>query len=100
MYFYFFKTLTVLRSLSSHRLQQLLLYLVEKQIAVGESFAQTTSSQTDRFWLRRGQIQEQTQKVGFDQLPKQNWEADRRDRSHPELYGRKHEHLYWKNPSI
>ena len=91
----FFKTMTNLRSLSSHRLQQLLPYIVEKQIAAGESLAQATPVDAGHFWLGSGQIQNQSLIVGSDWgypqekevegiaqtdllvylLPKQDWEA-------------------------
>lgn len=50
----FLKTLTQLRHTSSLTIQQLLPYLVEEQIAAGESIAQLTSG---RYWLRSGQIE-------------------------------------------
>ncbi|ACK67237.1 cyclic nucleotide-binding protein [Rippkaea orientalis PCC 8801] len=48
----FLKTLTELRSLSSHRLSQLLPYLEEKSLNPGESFPET-----HHYWLKQGQIQ-------------------------------------------
>ncbi|WP_019504766.1 ABC transporter transmembrane domain-containing protein [Pleurocapsa sp. PCC 7319] len=91
----FFKTATVLRSLPSHRLQQICPYLLEKRIAKGESLAQAATPETGRFWLRRGKIQNHPSPRGLDwgypvltpvdwvtqtdllvyQLPQQNWEA-------------------------
>ena len=88
----FFKTLTALRSLSSHRLQQLLIYLEEGQIPAGTTLAKTN---LDRFWLRQGQIRHQSLDIGSSfgypdsipndwvaqtellvyHLPKQNWES-------------------------
>ncbi len=59
----FFKTLTELRSISSHRLKQLLPYLVEKRIAGGEPLNQS-DEETGRFWLRRGQIKERRLEIG------------------------------------
>ncbi len=55
----FYKTATELRSLPSHRLQQLLPYVVEKQIASGELLSQATPSNIGRFWLVSGQIHSQ-----------------------------------------
>jgi ATP-binding cassette subfamily B protein len=75
----FFKTLTELRSISSHRLKEISPYLVEKQIAAGEPLA-GTDGETGRFWLRRGQIKEQKLEIGSSwgfpaQIP-QNWQAE------------------------
>ena len=58
----FFKTLTELRSLSSHRLQGLVPYLEEKQIGAGESLAK--ADENGRFWLRSGKIKEQNLDIG------------------------------------
>jgi ATP-binding cassette subfamily B protein len=55
----FLKTSTELRDLTSHQLRQLYPYLVEKRIEVGSSLLETTSSESGRFWLRRGEIQSQ-----------------------------------------
>lgn len=55
----FYKTATELRSLPSHRLQQLSPYVVEKQIASGELLSQATPSNIGRFWLVSGQIHSQ-----------------------------------------
>ncbi|MGH2413204.1 MAG: cysteine peptidase family C39 domain-containing protein, partial [Microcystaceae cyanobacterium] len=91
----FFKTLTVLRSLSSQRLQQLLTYVVEKRVAAGEFLSQATPSEAGHFWLRSGQIENHPLEIGSSwgypnatskvwvaqtelwiyQLPKQDWEA-------------------------
>ncbi len=91
----FLKTATVLRSLPSHRLQQICPYLSEKIIAKGESLTQAAPPEAGRFWLRSGKIQNQPSQVGFAwgypeltpvdwvaetdllvyQLPKQNWDA-------------------------
>ncbi len=60
----FFKTLTVLGSLSSQRLQQLLTYIEETKVAAGETLARITPSETGRFWLRSGQITGQQLKGG------------------------------------
>ncbi|MDJ0576998.1 MAG: cysteine peptidase family C39 domain-containing protein, partial [Xenococcaceae cyanobacterium MO_234.B1] len=88
----FLKTLTALRSLSSHRLQQLLPYLEERQIPAGTNLAEAS---LDRFWLRQGQIHNQSLDIGASwgypdsipddwvaqtdlsvyHLPKQNWES-------------------------
>ena len=88
----FFKTLTALRSLSSHRLQQLLPYVEERQIPAETTLAEAS---LDRFWLRQGQIQNQLLDIGSSwgypdpipddwvaqtdlsiyHLPKQNWES-------------------------
>ncbi len=53
----FLKTLTELRSLSSHQIRQLLPYLQEKHIPAGSSLAQVTPTQEGHYWLRTGQIQ-------------------------------------------
>jgi ATP-binding cassette subfamily B protein len=91
----FLKTSTILRSLPSHRLEQLCPYLVGKRIAKGESIARAAPPEAGRFWLRRGKIQNQPPEMIFTwgypdltpvdwvaqtdllvyQLPKQNWEA-------------------------
>jgi ATP-binding cassette subfamily B protein len=91
----FFKTMTELRSLPTHRLEQLSSYLVEKRIAAGESLSQGTPSAAGRFWLRRGKIRNQPPEISCSwgypgttpadwvaqtdlwvyQLPQQNWEA-------------------------
>ncbi|MBE9167421.1 peptidase domain-containing ABC transporter [Pleurocapsales cyanobacterium LEGE 06147] len=91
----FFKTLTVLRALSSHKLQQLLPYIKKRKIEAGATLARVTSSEAGRFWLRRGQIQNELLDVGSSwgypedipadwiaqsnllvyELPKQYWQA-------------------------
>ncbi|MEM8721296.1 MAG: peptidase domain-containing ABC transporter [Cyanobacteria bacterium P01_G01_bin.39] len=58
----FLKTLTQLRSLSSHRIKQLLPYLVATKINAGERV--TSDQPTIRFWLGQGQIQEQELGIG------------------------------------
>ena len=58
----FFKTLTQLGSLPSHRLKQLLPYLVEKKIKAGDNL--TTQGCRDLFWLRSGQVENQTFRIG------------------------------------
>ena len=57
----FFKTLTALRSLSSHKLQQLLPYLEERQIVAGTTL---TEANLDRFWLCRGEIGDRSVDIG------------------------------------
>lgn len=52
----FFKTLTDLRSLPSHRLQQLLPYFKEQELAPNA----TLDASSGRFWLREGQLQNST----------------------------------------
>jgi ATP-binding cassette subfamily B protein len=89
----FFKTFTELNSVSSYRLQQLIPYLQEQKIAAGESFS-AKIKEDGRFWLRKGEINEQTLKIGAAwgypepvptdwkaktdllvyQLPKHNWQ--------------------------
>ena len=81
-----------MRSLSSHRLQQLLPHLEERQILAGTNLAEAS---LDRFWLHQGQIQNQSLDIGSSwgypdsipddwvaqtdlslyHLPKQNWET-------------------------
>ncbi len=56
----FFKTATLLRSLSSHELRQLLPYLNEKRIERGESIIAATEPGSGCFWLASGQIQSQS----------------------------------------
>ena len=58
----FFKTSTELRSLSSHRLKQLLPFLMEKKIRAGTQI--TIEGSNVRFWLRNGQVKSQTFKPG------------------------------------
>ncbi len=60
----FFKTLTVLRSLSSHRLQPILLHLSEKRIAAGEYLSEATPADTGHFWLRQGKVENSPLEIG------------------------------------
>ncbi|HEY9598079.1 MAG TPA: ABC transporter transmembrane domain-containing protein, partial [Cyanophyceae cyanobacterium] len=53
----FFKTLTELRRTSSLTLQQLLPYLADEQVVAGETLADSTPTDSGRFWLRNGQIE-------------------------------------------
>ena len=53
----FLKTLTELRKFPTHRLEQLLPYIQERQIQEGEILAQVTPAESGRFWLRQGKIQ-------------------------------------------
>ncbi len=53
----FFKTVTELRSLQSHRLRQLLPYLVQTKISAGLSLMETTPPGEGRYWLASGNIQ-------------------------------------------
>ena len=88
----FFKTSTELRSLSSHRLKQLLPFLMEKKIRAGTRIA--VEGKNVRFWLRSGQIKSQTFSSGdswgysadtkewvahtnllYYQLPEANWQV-------------------------
>ncbi len=55
----FFKTLTEWRSLSSHRLHNILPYVVEKKIAAGESL-----DEEGHFWLLSGQIKDRPLEIG------------------------------------
>ncbi|NJO40914.1 MAG: ATP-binding cassette domain-containing protein [Cyanobacteria bacterium RU_5_0] len=57
-YLIFFRTLTALRSLSSHHLKQLVPYLKEQRIEAGTSLIEATSSQAGHFWLRQGEIRD------------------------------------------
>ncbi|MBE9043186.1 ATP-binding cassette domain-containing protein [Pleurocapsales cyanobacterium LEGE 10410] len=88
----FFKTLTALRSLSSHKLQQLLPYLEERHLAAGTTLAETD---LDRCWLCQGEIGDCSVNIGSAwgypdaiaddwvaqtdlkvyHLPKQHWET-------------------------
>lgn len=58
----FFKTQTELRFLSSLRLRQLLPYLTEKKIRAGTKVV--AKEKNIRFWLRNGQVKDQTLKIG------------------------------------
>ena len=80
----FFKTSTELRPLPSHRLQQLLPYIVETKIKSGELLVQTTPPDTGRYWLRGGEIQSKSgksppprvgQSWGYPDLKLTNWIA-------------------------
>ncbi|MEO1465096.1 MAG: ABC transporter transmembrane domain-containing protein [Cyanobacteria bacterium J06633_1] len=86
----FFKTLTELRSLASHRLKQLLPYLVEQKV---KARAQINTEGCTRFWLREGQFEGQAVSIGDSktcsaaaawvaqtnltiyQLPQKNWQV-------------------------
>ena len=88
----FLKTLTQLRSLSSHRLKKLLPYLVATKINGGNYLK--SAQQAARFWLRHGQIKDQAIAIGDSwgysesvnhdwlaqtdllvyQLPQKNWQ--------------------------
>ncbi|MEL6579433.1 MAG: ABC transporter transmembrane domain-containing protein [Cyanobacteria bacterium J06621_12] len=86
----FFKTLTELRSLASHRLKQLLPYLVEQKV---KARAQIDTEGCTRFWLREGQFEGQAVSIGDSktcsaaaawvaqtnltiyQLPQKNWQV-------------------------
>ena len=75
----FFKTLTVLRSLASYRLEQLSKYIVEKRVVKGESLTQATPAEAGHFWLRRGKIVNQPPKLvfswGYPEKTPTNWVA-------------------------
>lgn len=58
----FFKTLTELRLLTSHRLKQLLPYLIARKIEAGEYLR--TEDCSGSFWLCQGQIQDQSIEIG------------------------------------
>ncbi|ACK71911.1 cyclic nucleotide-regulated ABC bacteriocin/lantibiotic exporter [Gloeothece citriformis PCC 7424] len=60
----FFKTQTELQNLPSDQLQNLLPYIVEKQIAAGEILSEVTPYQSGRFWLRKGEIYNQPLGIG------------------------------------
>ena len=88
----FCKTLTALRALSSHKLQQVLPYLEKRQIPAGTTVAKAN---LDRFWLCRGEIGDRSVDIGSAwgfpdaiaddwiaqtdltvyHLPKQHWET-------------------------
>ncbi|MDJ0591096.1 MAG: peptidase domain-containing ABC transporter [Pleurocapsa sp. MO_226.B13] len=57
----FFKTLTALRSLSSHRIEHILTYLEELQIPQGTTLAE---ADLDRCWLRQGQLRDRSLDIG------------------------------------
>lgn len=86
----FFKTLTELRTLSSHRLKKLSSYLNEKKVRAGTNVSVTENV---RYWLREGQIKDSQIKIGaswgdsttsdywiaqtnlwFYELPQANWQ--------------------------
>ena len=72
----FFKTLTELRSLSSHRIKQLLPYLIEKELHAGERLQ--TEGDNARFWLRQGQIKDRNKIAtgdSWEYLSTDNWIA-------------------------
>ena len=91
----FFKTLTILRSLSSHRLEQLSEYIVEKKVVKGTTLTEATPAEAGHFWLSSGKILNQPPKIVFDwgypentptnwtaqtdlliyHLPKEHWQA-------------------------
>ncbi|HTL90162.1 MAG TPA: cysteine peptidase family C39 domain-containing protein, partial [Leptolyngbya sp.] len=53
----FLKTLTDLRSYSSHTLKRLVSYLSEIRVPAGSNLSEATRTQSGRFWLCHGQIQ-------------------------------------------
>ncbi|WP_254567354.1 ABC transporter transmembrane domain-containing protein [Oscillatoria sp. HE19RPO] len=53
----FLKTVTELRSLSSHQIRQLLPYLQEKSIPAHASLVEVTPTSQGHYWLRHGEIQ-------------------------------------------
>ncbi|MDY6903007.1 MAG: cyclic nucleotide-binding domain-containing protein, partial [Cyanobacteriota bacterium] len=57
----FFKTLTALRSLSSHRIEQILPYLEKRQILAGTNLAEAN---LHRFWIRHGQRRDLPVEIG------------------------------------
>ena len=88
----FFKTLTELRCLSSHRIKQLLPYFIAKEVKAGERLQ--AKGENSRFWLRKGQIEVEDRTVtpgdsekyslandwvaqtdlSIYQLPQRNWQ--------------------------
>ncbi|WP_026087629.1 cysteine peptidase family C39 domain-containing protein [Chlorogloeopsis fritschii PCC 9212] len=52
----FFKTVTELRSHTSHTLQQLIPYLVKTKVSAGSSLTEATSNLQGRFWLLHGKV--------------------------------------------
>jgi ATP-binding cassette subfamily B protein len=60
----FFKTLTEWRSLSSHRLQSIFPYLIEKKIVAGEPLAQVAPAHAGRFWLLDGRVENPALEIG------------------------------------
>lgn len=91
----FFKTLTSLNRLPTHKLEKFCVYIVEKKILPGTPVTELAPADLGRFWLLQGQIQDQESHPGFTwgypdttevsnssktelliyQLPKENWEA-------------------------
>ena len=73
----FLKTLTQLRSLSSHRLKKLLPYLEPNKINAGDYLK--SLGQPVRYWLRSGQIKDRAIAVGdswgYAESAEQNWQA-------------------------
>ena len=73
----FLKTLTQLRSLSSHRLKKLLPYLEPNKINAGDYLK--SLGQPVRCWLRSGQIKDRAIAVGdswgYAESAEQNWQA-------------------------
>lgn len=53
----FFKTMTELRSLPSHRLDALASLMIQKTVPAGATIAQETPTDLGRCWLRQGQVQ-------------------------------------------
>ena len=78
-YLIFFKTLTILRSLSSHRLEQLSEYIVEKKVLKGTTLTEATPAETGHFWLRSGKIVNQPPNIvfswGYPEKTPSNWTA-------------------------
>lgn len=61
----FFKTLTSLNRLPTHKLEQFCSYVVEKKILPGKAIANLAPAELGRFWLQQGQIQDQISHPGF-----------------------------------
>ena len=78
-YLIFFKTLTVFRSLSSHRLEQLSEYIVEKKVVKGTTLTEATPAEAGHFWLRSGKILNQPPNIvfswGYPEDTPTNWTA-------------------------
>lgn len=55
----FFKTMTELRSLPSHRLETLVSLMTVKTLSPGAALSQETPTDAGRYWLRQGQVQSQ-----------------------------------------
>ena len=79
-YLIFFKTFTVLRSLSSRRLEQLSEYIVEKKVVKGTTLTQATPAEAGHFWLYNGKILNQPPKIvfswGYPEKTPINWTAE------------------------